>query len=208
VFDITTFAAASESIVAAGRFLYGRGWSPATSSNYSMRLDVQHIAITVSWRHKGNLIAEDVMVVNLAGEPVQSSGRPSAETLLHTVIYELFPEVGAVLHTHSVGATVYSRLLEGAQQLCFSDYELQKAFPGYESHEGDLVLPIFENTQDIAALAETTKRFFSENPQVPGYLIRGHGLYTWGSSIDDCLRHVEAIEFLLECELEMLRVQR
>ena len=70
------------------------------------------------------------------------------------------------------------------------------------------MLPIFENTQDIAALAETTKRFFSENPQVPGYLIRGHGLYTWGSSIDDCLRHVEAIEFLLECELEMLRVQR
>jgi methylthioribulose-1-phosphate dehydratase len=208
VFDISTFAAASESIVAAGRFLYGRGWSPATSSNYSMRLDVQHIAITVSGRHKGNLIAEDVMVVNLAGEPVQSSGRPSAETLLHTVIYELFPKVGAVLHTHSVGATVYSRLLKDAQQVRFADYELQKAFPGYESHEGDLVLPIFENTQDIAALAETTKRFFSENPQVPGYLIRGHGLYTWGSSIDDCLRHVEAIEFLLECELEMLRVQR
>jgi len=208
VFDVAAFADASESIIEAGRFLYGRGWSPSTSSNYSMRLDAKHIAITVSGRHKGSLVPDEVMTVNLAGEPVQSNERPSAETLLHTVIYDLFPDVGAVLHTHSVGATVLSRIAKGAADVCFSDYELQKAFPGYDSHEGDLVLPIFENTQDIASLSALTKQYFFENRHVPGYLIRGHGLYTWGNSMDECLKHVEAIEFLIECELETLRVQR
>ncbi|MFD2229150.1 methylthioribulose 1-phosphate dehydratase [Alkalimarinus sediminis] len=206
MFDITRYADASQSIIDAGRFLYQNGWSPATSSNYSARIDEQHIAITVSGKHKGALTNADVMVVNLAGEPVQSSCRSSAETLLHTVIYDLFSDIGAVLHTHSMPATVLSRWLEGENELCLTDYELQKAFPGYESHESQLVIPIFENTQDIEALAAETKAYFNQNPDLPGYLIRGHGLYTWGKTMADCLRHVEAFEFLLQCELEMKRL--
>lgn len=206
MFDITRYADASQSIIDAGRFLYQNGWSPATSSNYSARVDEQHIAITVSGKHKGALTNADVMVVNLAGEPVQSSCRSSAETLLHTVIYDLFSDIGAVLHTHSMPATVLSRWLEGENELCLTDYELQKAFPGYESHESQLVIPIFENTQDIEALAAETKAYFNQNPDLPGYLIRGHGLYTWGKTMADCLRHVEAFEFLLQCELEMKRL--
>lgn len=206
MFDITKYASAAQEIIEAGQFLYSRGWSPATSSNYSARIDAQHIAITVSGKHKGQLRAGDVMVVDLAGEAVQSDCRSSAETLLHTVIYDLFPDIGAVLHTHSVGATVFSRLLTDESSVIFEDYELQKAFPGYDTHEGQLELPVFENTQDINALSALTRSYFSSHPTVPGYLIRGHGLYTWGESMADCLRHVEAIEFLIECELEMRRL--
>lgn len=205
MFDVTRYAHAAQSIIEAGRFLYGRGWSPATSSNYSARVDDRHIAITVSGRHKGQLGAGDVMVVNLEGEPVQSDCRASAETLLHTVIYDLFPEVDAVLHTHSVNATVISRLLAGRDSLELDDYELQKAFQGVTTHEQTLTIPIFDNTQDIAALSQATRNHFQDHPEQPGYLIRGHGLYTWGNSMQDCLRHVEAMEFLLSCELEMMR---
>ncbi|MCP5161679.1 MAG: methylthioribulose 1-phosphate dehydratase [Hahellaceae bacterium] len=207
MFDITRYANVAQEIIQAGRFLYGRGWSPATSSNYSARIDAQHIGITVSGKHKGELVAGDVMVVNLQGEAVQSECRSSAETLLHTVIYELFPKVGAVLHTHSQGATVLSRLTQG-EQLTFADYELQKAFPGYDTHEGEMTLPVFDNTQDIVTLSQDTKAFFAQNPNVPGYLIRGHGLYTWGATMADCLRHVEALEFLIACELDMKRLSR
>lgn len=207
MFDITQYATAAQSIVEAGQFLYSRGWSPATSSNYSARISDQHIAITVSGKHKGQLAAGDVMVVDLGGEPVQSNCRSSAETLLHTVIYDLFPHIGAVLHTHSVGATVFSRLLTGQDHVTFADYELQKAFPGFDTHEGELTLPVFENTQDIVALSALTREYFAANPQVPGYLIRGHGMYTWGNTMADCLRHVEAMEFLIECELEMRRIK-
>ena len=207
MFDKTRYAGASQLIIEAGRFLYSNGWSPATSSNYSARIDGQHIAVTVSGKHKGDLDTSDVMVVNLSGEPVQSDGKPSAETLLHTVIYDLFPGVKAVLHTHSVAATVLSRSMAGESELRLVDYELQKAFPGYDSHESELIIPVFENTQDITVLAEQTKKYFKEYPYLPAYLIRGHGLYTWGDTMADCLRHVEALEFLLQCELEMKRLR-
>ena len=207
MFDVTRYAVAADAIVQAGRFLYQQGWSPATSSNYSARIDAEHIAITVSGRHKGQLGAGDVMVGDLAGRPVQSDCRSSAETRLHTVLYEVFPEVGAVLHTHSVKATVLSRLLEPGQPLALEGYELQKAFTGVETHESVLTVPVFDNTQDIDALAEQTREWFREHPEQPGYLIRGHGLYTWGKTMADCLRHVEAFEFLFECELETMRVR-
>lgn len=207
MFDISLYAQRATEIVEAGKFLYGRGWSPATSSNYSARIDAGHVAITVSGRHKGELAEGDVMVVDLAGQPIQSNCKSSAETLLHTVLYEIFPEVGAVLHTHSMGATVISRCIKG-DELVFEDYELQKAFAGQVTHEGQIVLPIFENTQDIAALAAETGEFFKENPGVPAYLIRGHGLYTWGKDMKECLRHIEALEFLIQCELEMIRISK
>ncbi|BES71892.1 methylthioribulose 1-phosphate dehydratase [Marinobacter nanhaiticus D15-8W] len=208
MFDVTRYAVAAQSLIDAGRFLYANGWSPATSSNYSARIDAEHIAITVSGRHKGQLGAGDIMVVDLKGRPVQSETKSSAETLLHTVLYEQFPETGVVLHTHSVNATVLSRALAGKGKLELQDYELQKAFPGMTTHESSLVVPIFENTQDIVALSEETRDWFARHPEQPGYLIRGHGLYTWGKTMADCLRHVEAFEFLFACELEMMRVTK
>ncbi|HET8850351.1 MAG TPA: methylthioribulose 1-phosphate dehydratase [Marinobacter sp.] len=208
MFDVTEYAEAADAIIEAGRFLYDRGWSPATSSNYSARVDKEHIAITVSGRHKGRLGAGDVMVVDLNGQPVQSQCRSSAETLLHTVLYQVFPDVGAVLHTHSVRATVLSRLVAPGQALQLEGYELQKAFAGVTTHEGVLEVPVFDNTQDIPRLAERTRDWFRAHPGQPGYLIRGHGLYTWGKTMDDCLRHVEAFEFLFDCELETMRVRR
>lgn len=207
MFDVTRYATAARSIMEAGRFLYDRGWSPATSSNYSARIDRDHVAITVSGRHKGQLTDGDVMVVDLAGNPVQSQCKSSAETLLHTVLYQAFPEAGAVLHTHSVKATVLSRLIAPGAALELEGYELQKAFAGVDSHEGTLSIPVFDNTQDIPALAEQTRDWFLAHPEQPGYLIRGHGLYTWGKTMADCLRHVEAFEFLFECELETMRVR-
>lgn len=206
MFDSRKFARCSQQIIDAGRFLYGQGWSPATSSNYSARLDAEHIAITVSGKHKGKLGAEDIMVVDLQGQPVASPQKSSAETLLHTVIYDAMPEVGAVLHTHSPSATVLSRVKAGEGLLELEDYELQKAFEGVTTHEGKVQLPIIENSQDILALSKETLELFTQYPRAPGYLIRGHGLYTWASDMEACLRHIEAIEFLLHCELETMRL--
>src|SRR5690554_405406 len=174
VFDVARYASAASSIVEAGSFLFERGWSPATSSNYSARIDSDHVAITVSGRHKGRLETGDVMVVGLDGQPVQSRSKSSAETRLHTVLYEVFPEVGAVLHTHSVKATVLSRLLPAGEHLELEGYELQKAFTGVHTHDSVLTVPVFENTQDIDALAKETMAWFREHHEQPGYLIRGH----------------------------------
>jgi methylthioribulose-1-phosphate dehydratase len=206
-YDPQRLAHCAGEIIVNVRELSARGWTPATSSNFSRRIDERHAAITVSGRDKGRLTESDIMVVDLEGEPVATSHRPSAETLLHTQLYRWKPEIGAVLHTHSVNATVLSRLTL-ADSLVFADYELQKAFSGVSTHECQVLVPIFDNDQDIARLASQVQPWLDEHADCVGYLIRGHGLYTWGKTMADCLRQVEAFEFLFECELKVRALQR
>ena len=188
-------------IIEAGRFLYGRGWSPATSSNYSTRLSATEALLTVSGKHKGQLGLNDVLATDLSGNSLEPGKQPSAETLLHTQLYRWRPEIGAVLHTHSVNATVLSRLSPG-NSLEFEDYELQKAFNGVSTHASKVQVPIFDNDQDIERLAANVQPWLEAHPDCVGYLIRGHGLYTWGARMSDALRQIEAFEFLFECELK------
>ena len=188
-------------IIEAGRFLYARGWSPATSSNYSTRLTASQALLTVSGKHRGQLGPDDVLATDLAGNSLEPGKKPSAETLLHTQLYSWRPDIGAVLHTHSVNATVLSRLTPG-DSIEFEDYELQKAFSGVSTHESRVLVPIFDNDQDIARLAAKVQPWLEAHPDCVGYLIRGHGLYTWGARMSDALRQIEAFEFLFECELK------
>ena len=191
----------SQEIIEAGRFLYARGWSPATSSNYSTRLSASQALLTVSGKHKGQLGPDDVLATDLAGNSLEPGKKPSAETLLHTQLYSWRAGIGAVLHTHSVNATVLSRLTPG-DSIEFEDYELQKAFSGVSTHESRVLVPIFDNDQDIARLAAKVQPWLQAHPDCVGYLIRGHGLYTWGARMSDALRQIEAFEFLFECELK------
>lgn len=197
----------AQEIIDAGRFLYGRGWSPATSSNYSTRLSPTEALLTVSGKHKGQLGPDDVLATDLSGNSLEPGKKPSAETLLHTQLYRWRPEIGAVLHTHSVNATVLSRLTPG-DFIEFEDYELQKAFSGVTTHESRVCVPIFDNDQDIARLAAKVQPWLQAHSDCVGYLIRGHGLYTWGARMSDALRQIEAFEFLFECELKTRSLNR
>lgn len=193
-------AARAGALAEIGAELYARGWLPATSGNLSMRLSQTRVLVTASGRHKGRLREDDFLVVDLDGQPI-SPGRPSAETLLHTQLYALLPTVDTVLHCHSPTATVLSRRLADAQQVILSDYELLKAFPGISTHATRVEIPIFDNDQDIPRLAAAVEPYLRASPKCPAYLIRSHGLYVWGDSATSCQRHLEALEFLLQCEL-------
>jgi methylthioribulose-1-phosphate dehydratase len=194
------FAARARELVDAGRFLFERGMVPATSGNLSARLADGTLAVTVSGRHKGRLAEADIMRVDAEGRSLNGR-RPSAETLLHCQIYDRDADAGAVLHPHSVAATVLSRLVPDGVAL--EGYELLKAFPGIDTHDCSLTVPVFRNDQDIARLAGTVEEWIDRRGPVRGYLIAGHGFYTWGENVAAALRHVEALEFLFECELRM-----
>ena len=178
------------------------GMTPATSSNFSRRLDDRHAAITVSGRDKGRLTEGDIMVVDFDGRAVGSDHRPSAETLLHTQLYRRFPEIGCVLHTHSRAQTVASRLFAGAGHVRLEGYELLKAFHGNTTHEASIDVPVLPNTQDMPTLAAQVDALLDERPMW-GYLIDGHGLYAWGRDMAEARRHLEAFEFLFDCELQL-----
>jgi methylthioribulose-1-phosphate dehydratase len=189
--------AAATALAEAGRRMDARGWVPGSSGNLSARLDDSRIAITRSGVHKGRLNASvDIIAVDYDGTALVDGQKPSAETLLHCQLYRLFPPVGAVLHGHSVAATVLS--LSGP--ITFSNYELLKAF-GFNTHALEVQLPVYENDQDIARLASFIEpQIRSEQPI--GYVIAGHGVYAWGTNVEHAYWRLEALEFLLACELE------
>jgi methylthioribulose-1-phosphate dehydratase len=192
-------------LIQTGASLHQRGWSLGTSSNYSVVLDRDplRLLITASGRDKGRLTPEDFLVIDETGAAVDRGGRPdnrpSAETLLHVAAARR-PGVGAVLHTHSVWSTVLSDLHHHAGGLDIEGYEMLKGLAGIVTHEATARVEIFENTQDIAALARQVEARLgdAERPLQHGYLIRRHGLYTWGKDLDEARRHVEIFEFLFE----------
>ena len=194
---------AVQAIIAIGQRLDARGLAAATSGNHSARLADGRIAITVSGRHKGRLSAKDVMVVDERGSP-QDDQRPSAETALHTLLYQLYPHVTGVLHVHSVAGTTLTRHPGTAGEILLQGYEMLKAFPGVSTHETALRIPVFENSQDIPMLAESVARRLCEQPAVSAYLIRGHGAYGWVKDLEEAERVIEALEHLLLCEIEAL----
>ncbi len=193
-------------MIRAGRRLDSLGLAPATSGNYSLRLDEKRIAITISGAHKGQLQSEDIMKVDLAGNPLEEK-KPSAETLLHCVLYALYPDCRAVLHTHSVACSVLTRANPEANKIVLRDYEMLKAYPGVDTHETSITLPIFDNSQDMVELSKRVEEILKDKPETPAYLIRGHGIYGWGRGMDEALRVIEATEMLLSCEMHSQQIK-
>jgi methylthioribulose-1-phosphate dehydratase len=189
------------------RLFGARQWCLATSGNFSVRIDESHCLITRSGTDKAQLTVDDLMLCDLDGAPLGAGGKPSAETALHTCLYKLDDGIGAVLHTHSVVSTVVSRAQSA--DLVFRGFEMQKAIDGVTSHEEPLIVPMLENTQDMAELASLVRqRFALGHLRSCGFLVRGHGLYAWGADLLAAKRHSEGLEFLLSCVREERLLQR
>ncbi len=198
---------AIERLRAIGREFHGRGWSLGTSSNYSVVTSRQplELLITVSGKDKSALGPDDFVRVDASGRPCDGSGRKSsAETLLHCTIASLVPGVGAILHTHSVWATLLSGAEEASGRVRIAGYEMLKGLEGITTHDTAAEIPVFPNSQDMPVLATALRERFAaldwSGPRPPyhGFLLARHGLYTWGRSLDEARRHVEILEFLFE----------
>ncbi len=194
-----------------GRFAASRGWVPATSGNFSRRIDAETIAVTRSGADKGNLTAADIVAIRLA-DPIPAG--VSAETPLHVARYRADASIGAIAHVHSVASTVLSRLAAKKGGLTVHGFEMLKALDGFTTHAADGTIPVFANAQDTVALANAVERRLAAEARkkrdvpVPGYLLAGHGLYAWGVTSVAARRHLEGLEFLMSCALEERRLKR
>src|SRR5689334_15020986 len=191
---------AVEYLVSLGQDFHRRGWALGTSGNFSVVIgrDPLRLAITSSSVDKGHLTADQILEIDENAQVLGGGeGKPSAETLLHLAIAASLP-AGAVLHTHSVWSTILSDYHMGSGGFFIEGYEMLKGLDGVVTHEHREWVPILENTQDMEDLAAATRRTLEENPRIHGFLIRRHGLYTWGKDLSEAARHVEIFEFLLE----------
>ena len=191
---------AVEHLVRLGQEFHHRGWALGTSGNFSVVIGRQplRLAITSSSVDKGKLAPEQILEIDENGRVLSGGqGRPSAETLLHLAIVVNL-QAGAVLHTHSVWSTILSDYHLGSGGFFIEGYEMLKGLDGVVTHEHREWLPILENSQNMEALAAEARLTLQENPRIHGFLIRRHGLYTWGKDLEEAARHVEILEFLLE----------
>lgn len=196
-------------LVEIGRRFYSRNWVLGTSGNFSAVLsrDPLRLLITPSAAHKGQLIPADLLEVNEHGRPaVGSDQRPSAETALHLELVTS-QRAEAVLHTHSVWGTMLSDAHLSDGGLAIAGYEMLKGLSGVSTHEHREWIPIVENDQDMTRLRSTVQATLARAPSPHAFLIRGHGLYTWGASLPDAERHVEILEFLFETVGRSRRLQ-
>lgn len=193
-----------------GQLFHSRGWSVGTSSNYSAVLnsDPVELIVTASGKDKGRLLRQDFVHVGGEGQPIEpDQPKSSAETMLHVVLANQ-AEIGSILHTHSIWGTLLSDhfFAEGGFEI--AGYEMLKGLEGIASHEESHWIPIFENTQDIPSLAEEVRQRLGDplEPMTHGFLIRKHGLYTWGKDVFAARRHIEVYEFLFECVARQLGI--
>jgi len=190
----------SQQLVRIGRRFDQRGWVLGTSGNFSVVLnrDPLRLAITASGASKGELTADQIIEID-GSSAVKNAAphRPSAEARLHVEIVRT-RGAGAVLHTHSMWSTLLSDRHAAENGVAVEGYEMLKGLEGVATHEHREWIPILENDQDMERLAGRIRDVLLSQPIPHAFLLRRHGMYTWGETLSQAVRHVEIVEFLLE----------
>lgn len=189
----------AEALVQTAAALHARGWMMGTSGNLSAvaQREPWRLLVSPSGADKGALQAEQFLLVDERGAVIEGPGKPSDETCLHLAIYARRP-AGAVLHTHSVWSTILSELNAAAGGVRLAGYEMLKGLAGVRTHAHAEWVPIVDNSQDYTRLSADVDAALARHADAHGVLLRGHGLYTWGRTLDEARRHVEVFEFLFE----------
>ena len=188
-----------EQIAETIRHYNAKGWSPATSTNYSFKDEEGTIWVSRSGVDKSKFTADDFITVDsnglASGDFVGS--KPSAETLIHCVLYELFPATKVILHSHGIYPVLLSASV--ANEFVFEGYELQKGLAGQTTHEATVKIPVFENDQDMDRFKEV---LLQQKDQLSNaaFAMRKHGIYAWGTSLFEAKRHLETVDYLCQCE--------
>ncbi len=181
---------------------HARGWMAGTAGNLSAREDNNHFWITASGQLKGRLDELDFLLIRVKDgeviERVRPENKPSAETVIHRAIYELFPGAHACLHGHSVETSLAAdRAKQGAKVLRLAPIEMIKGFDIWEQNP-KVDLPLFENILDVVRIADNIRRRFGKTPpRLTALLIRSHGPTVWGASRQEAYNRFETLEYIL-----------
>lgn len=203
------FTELAAGLAATAKSLHARGWLLGTSGNLSavVQREPLLLAMSPSGVDKGELFAEQILLVDEQAHIVNGNGKPSDETLLHIEIVKR-RQAGAVLHTHSVWNTIISDLFADERGLAIEGFEMLKGLAEVQTHEHREWLPIIENSQDMRELAARVSAVLTEQRKVHGFLLHKHGLYSWGKDLSEAKRHIEILEFLLEARGRTLELKR
>jgi len=187
---------AADQLVDVIQKLHHRGWCDGTGGNFSLVLEREPLRLLMapSGVDKGRVQADQLIQVNREGAVISGSGKASAETLLHLRIIDAC-QAGAVLHTHSLTATLLSNHHQKLGGIHLEGWEMLKGLAGVTTHDTSVQIPIIANHQNLELLSQKAAEHLPNAAH--GLLVAGHGLYAWGETLEAAQRHVEILEFLL-----------
>ncbi|MDO9183820.1 MAG: methylthioribulose 1-phosphate dehydratase [Bacteriovorax sp.] len=193
------------------RLLNTLGHNPATSGNYSLRsltspeiALVSESAIDKSKFTENNFLPVYYQTRQMHPDYISSNRKSSDETDIHLSIYQI-TNANCVLHSHMLDALLFADLFKDESFATIEGLELLKGFKGIKTHDLKINIPCFENTQDIASLAELIKPAILGQKNNYGLLLRGHGIYVWGESVEEAKRHLEVFEYIFKYYLNSKR---
>ena len=195
-----------DQLVQAIQSLHKRGWCDGTGGNFSVVLQHQPLRLLMapSGVDKGQINADQLIVVDQTCNVLTGEGNASAETALHLRIVDA-TKAGAVLHTHSVPGTVLSYHYENDGVITLDGWEMLKGLHGINTHATSIKIPVISNSQSMQALSDAIAPSLASAPC--GFLVAGHGLYAWGESLESSKRHIEILEFLLNVKLTQMMIR-
>lgn len=170
---------------------------PATSSNFSLRSSGRGFLVSRSGKHKRHLNPSDFLLVNMSGIAIAPvAPKASDETLLHALIYRHCTNVNVVLHCHAPELEKASS--PGVQ---FEGHELLKAL-GVPDHKTELSIPVYPNSQDMAALAKKIEQKQFNSKAVHNgpvlFMLAQHGIYCGWNTLERTEAALEAVLHLLK----------
>lgn len=187
------------------------GHNPATSGNYSLRSKtspgialVSESGIDKSKFTENNFLPIFYETRQMHPDYVSSGRKSSDETDIHLSLYQI-TNANCVLHSHHIDSLLFADLFAGKPYATIEGLELLKGFKGVNTHDLKINIPCFENTQDIAGLAEQIKPAILSQKYNYGLLLRGHGIYVWGESVEEAKRHLEVFQYIFKYYLNSKR---
>ncbi len=152
------------------------------------------VAIKPSGMEYGLMTPEDIVVCDLNGHIVDGCRNPSSDLHTHLVLYRTWPEIGAIVHTHSTYATLQAQISRDLKPYgtthadtfhgpvpCTRDLRDEEIQEGYETQTGSVI-------------AETFEQRNIDPMEVPGVLVSRHGPFTWGVSPKQAVEHAMILE--------------
>lgn len=176
-------------LISTGKYLMNNKLAWGSSGNISARVDNMSYLVTASGTFMDNLIEDDFVQVGLRGREILSNKKPTKETPMHSAIYEVRPDINAVLHS----SPFYSMMLACSNEEINSDYFIESMYYleriGYvEFHE-----PGSQDLGDqIKEEAEKTNIIFLQN----------HGVLVYDTSLNEARMALETLE--LACKMHIL----
>lgn len=188
---------AAEELARTGRRLYDLGWMRGTSGNVSV-ITGEELLVSASGVDKGTLVAEHAVRADLSGVPHPGQAyAPSAEARVHAAVLRA-SRAGAATHVHALSSVVAAARWPAGVPLV--DVEQLKGI-GRGAHGDRVVVPVVANSQDMAELSERVVAAMDTG--VPCVIVAEHGLYAWGSTLDEALQRTESLDWLFEHALRL-----